>query len=161
MADAITTIRRQDQAVPAAHAGLAQLDEALGAHAEALLAALRALQALNDRGALTLLAALGEQADAVGKIGVSLLAQPEGTRVLQNLVSIVTLLGQIDPAQLRTIVQASGKAMEAAAKQMENSKGLGVLGAMRLLRDPDVSRGLRMVSGILGALGAASPEATS
>lgn len=87
-----------------------KLQTAPADHAAALLSAYELLQEAHDHGVLdTLRGAIGAGETFVSK-AAEYANTPEGIRTMRNLLALVRLLGEIDPALLDSAIRAVGHA---------------------------------------------------
>ncbi|MBE3557311.1 MAG: DUF1641 domain-containing protein [Firmicutes bacterium] len=137
---------------------LEALAVAVAEHRPAIEEILRLLQGLHERGLLAMLIGAVEQFDRVTEVVVTLLNRPENVHSLQNGLALLSLLSRLDPHALAALVEAVSGAAQAAAAQLEEEHTLGVIGWMRLLRQPEVNRGLQLLFGMLQELGTVSSK---
>ncbi len=83
-----------------------RLDAAPSEHAEAILSAYQILQELHDRGLLELARGGLASYDEVLDIVVQTAGKPQMMKGLRNLLVLANMLSEVDPVQLRTVVQA-------------------------------------------------------
>src|SRR5258707_595215 len=94
-------------------------------HAEALLAAYEVLQGLHDHGVLELMRGTLGASDKILEQIVAVASGPEGIRVSRNVLLLVKVLGEIEPALLSDLTRAVPKALVQA--NAEESKPPGLL----------------------------------
>jgi uncharacterized protein YjgD (DUF1641 family) len=129
----------------------ARLDRAPADHAEALLAAYEVLQGLHDSGALDLLrGALGSR-DKVLDVAAGAAASPTAIRLIRNALTLVNLLGSIEPDELKRLTQCAPDGLTRMIRQPERP-GLWAL-IKDFLWNPDFRRGMAGVNMMLEALG--------
>lgn len=151
MAQPITVVREASVQQP--DQALEAIAVAVAEHRPAIEETLRLLQGLHERGLLAMLIGAIEQLDQVTEVVVTLLNRPEYVHSLQNGLALLSLLGRLDPHALTALAEAANGAAQAAAAQLEEEHTLGVIGLMRLLRQPEVNRGLQLLLGIVQELG--------
>ena len=117
----------------------------IGKHGDALDDTLRLVQALHDRGVLSLLVGMVEQSDRIARVAAKELAQPRNVQVLENLLTLYELVGRLDPESLK----------EKPQPPLQRQRKMGLLGLWRQIRDPDVQRGLHWILDCLRGLGRA------
>lgn len=132
------------------------------AEREALAKARRLLVALDESRLLDLLLGLVEERVEVGSVVVDLLGTPANEKGMRNLAGLVMLLARIPPDTLAPFVDG----MEAATRRVSETmreegadRPLGIGGAWALLKDPDVSRGVRALTAFFAAVGGTWREA--
>jgi uncharacterized protein YjgD (DUF1641 family) len=128
-----------------------KLREAPAEHAQALLSVYEVLQGLHDAGVLDLLrGALGSR-DEVIEVGVEAAGSEASVRALRNAVLLAKMLGEIDPAMLKTVTEAVPRALSMMIRQPEKP------GLWTLLKDflwnPDFRHGMAAVNTLLEVFG--------
>jgi uncharacterized protein YjgD (DUF1641 family) len=129
----------------------ARLHEAPAEHAEALLAAYEVLQGLHDDGVLDLMRGLLGSGDKVLDVGVRAVESPASVRGIRNLLLLINMLGEIDPAVLKTFTRAVPQALNMMVRQPE-PPGLWAL-VKDFLWNQDFRHGLAAVNTLLEAFG--------
>jgi uncharacterized protein YjgD (DUF1641 family) len=128
-----------------------KLREAPAEHAQALLSAYEVLQGLHDSGVLDLLrGALGSR-DKVIEVAVGAAGSQESVRAVRNALLMAKMLGEIDPAMLKTVTEAVPQALSMIIQQPEKP------GLWTLLKDflwnPDFRHGMAAVNTLLEVFG--------
>ena len=128
-----------------------RLQNAPAEHAEALLAAYALMQGLQDSGVFDLVrGALGSKDKVLGVV-VGAAGSPASVRAIRNLLLLTNMLGEIDPAVLKTFTQAGPKALKMMACQPEPP------GLWRLIKDflwnQDFRHGMAAVNTMLEVFG--------
>lgn len=114
-------------------------------HAAAMLSAYELLQEAHDHGVLdTLRGAIGAGETFIGK-AAEYANTAEGIRTMRNLLAMVRLLGEIDPALLDSAVQAVGSAGRRAQK---HDVPPSLWQSLRRLAGIDGRRGLAAVADV-------------
>lgn len=112
----------------------------------------RLLEALSQHGILEALTALIEESPTLLKIFLDTAEEPQNLEALQALTGVVTgFFAHVGPT--REVIQEE---MGKLRRDPEASEPLGLWGLMRLLKDPEISRALRIGFGVLKALGKVS-----
>lgn len=133
---------------------LKRLDAAPTQHAEALLVLWDLLQTAHDQGILDLLNGAVYAKDTVFAQLTEYAKQPEGVAAIRNAISMVKILGSIDPEALEEI----GKEMVAANEQhAREQKTPGLWELFRRMSSDDGRRGLSFVTLMLQGLGRSLP----
>lgn len=115
----------------------------LSEHAEEIGSLLDLLKSASDSGVFTLLRALFEnKGDSMHDITEEL-AKPKNVRFVRNLMSIYTLLSNIDPDVVRNFMLNLANAVDIAPKLKDGSMGL--LALRNNMKDPDVTVGFRVL----------------
>jgi len=121
-------------------------------HAEALLAGLKLLQALHDRGVLELLRGAVQGGDKTVTAVADALNTPEAIRGVRNVMVFSRVMCSIDPALMDKFAAAVPEALTSAA-QAEQEEPPGFIGVLRIFKSKDLRRGLAVVNGLLKAWG--------
>ncbi len=128
------------------------LSKALPENAENAMASLARLTgAMESSGLLTMLSAFLEHYEDTLKIVVDQVSTERTSQFINNLLTIYTLLSSIDQRRLLSIINSISNALNDADK-FRTQESLGLLSMLRLLKDPDVSAGLRAAFDILGSI---------
>ncbi len=129
----------------------ARLQDAPAEHAEALLAAYEVLQGLHDRGVFELMRGALGSGDKVLDIAVRAAESPASLRAIRNLLLLINMLGEIDPAVLKAFTQAAPEALNMMVRQPERP------GLWTLLKDflwnQDFRHGMAAVNTMLEVFG--------
>jgi uncharacterized protein YjgD (DUF1641 family) len=129
----------------------ARLRDAPAEHAEALLAAYEVLQGLHDSGAFDLLrGALGSRDQVLGVV-VGAAGSPASVRAVRNLLLLTNMLGEIDPAVLKSFTEAAPRALDLMVRQPERP-GLWTL-VKDFLWNQDFRHGMAAVNTMLEVFG--------
>jgi uncharacterized protein YjgD (DUF1641 family) len=119
----------------------ARLEQAVE-HAEAILASFEVLQGLHDDGVLELLRGVLGGGDKVLGVVVDAVKTPEAIRGLRSLITILKLLGSVDPDQLHA----------ALAENDKNVPSLWAIGKRATTKD--ARRGMATAVNLLNMFGA-------
>lgn len=129
----------------------ARLRDAPAEHAEALLAAYEVLQGLHDRGVFDLMRGALGSTDKILDIAVRAAGTADSIRTLRNLLLLVNMLGEIDPAVLKRFTQAAPQALNMMVRKP------GRPGLWTLLKDflwnQDFRHGMAAVNTMLEVFG--------
>jgi uncharacterized protein YjgD (DUF1641 family) len=129
----------------------ARIQNAPDEHAEAVLAAYEVLQGLHDRGVLELLRGALGSSDKVLEIAVDAARGPQSIRSLRNLLIVVNLLGEIDPALLGSLTSSVSQTLKTTA---EPSAPPGLWGLLTsVLFNRDIRRALGKSVALLESVG--------
>jgi len=79
------------------------------------------------------------------------LLNAENARFIQNALSIYALLSRVDPEIIKRIVLTSADAMM-NADVFKKEPPLGLLRINSMLKDPDISAGIRVMLSAIGAM---------
>lgn len=102
------------------------------------------ISAANKSGILTLLRSLFEnKGSSMDEISDELV-KPKNIRFVRNLMSIYTLLSNIDPEIVRSFMLTLAKAVD-SSPDMKSEGPMGLLALRSKMRDPDVSVGMRVL----------------
>jgi uncharacterized protein YjgD (DUF1641 family) len=129
----------------------------LAATDESVRELLELVRLLDERGLLRFASDLLREEDRVVAV-LSDRVPPDGVRrAMRNLEVLVKTFRDIDPKTLDALARGVPGALE-AARRAQGDEPLGILAILRVLRDPEVNRGVRMVLGFLRGIGADSRE---
>lgn len=129
----------------------ARLQNAPGAHAEALLAACEVLQGLHDRGVLDLLRGALGSSDRVLEIVVEAAKTPEAIRGIRNVIILAKIFGTIEPELIEGFARSLPEAI--ALTKAHESRPPGLWGTLMKFRNRNFRRGLVLVNSMLEAFG--------
>ncbi len=116
----------------------------LSEHAEEIGSMLDLLKSASDSGIFTLLMALFEnKGDSMGEISEEL-AKPKNVRFVRNLMTIYTLLSNIDPEVVRNFMLNLANAVDSSPK-LKNQGSMGLMALRSNMKDPDVAVGFRVL----------------
>jgi uncharacterized protein YjgD (DUF1641 family) len=121
---------------------------------EALGEAMNLLITLHRRGVLRILSAVLDKADEVTDEVVTWLSSPENTRTTRNAAAIYALMRELDPSELKAILNALNNGLDSGFSELRIERRLGILDILRYLNDPDVNRALRFILAFLKGMGA-------
>ena len=128
-----------------------RLQQAPVKHAEAILAAYEVLQGLHDRGVLEVMrGTLGGSEKIVEQV-VAVASGPEAIRASRNLLLLVRVLGEIEPALLSDLTRAIPTALVQA--NAEEAKPPGLFKLVSTFLNKDFRRGLAAFNDLLVAFG--------
>jgi uncharacterized protein YjgD (DUF1641 family) len=152
MAKATTTIV-QDTLTSAdeTQLSLQQVENALAAHGDGIVALLDFVDALHQSGLLEMATALLQRGENVLEIIVHQAKKPEAVGAIKNLFALCSVFSQVDLSKFLGMVTEASK----AAQSDQAPPVRGVWDLVRALRDPDVQRGLSIGLGVLKGLGQA------
>lgn len=127
-----------------------KLESASNDHAEALIDGYELLQQLHDRGVFAILRGALAAGDALMNTATDAVDSPQVIAGMRNLVVLGKALGQIDPVMVRGFAKAADETMSRKTPAVEPPSLVSLLGQFR---QPEVRRGLELVSHFLRALG--------
>ncbi len=156
MAKAITSIASAD--VPASHEDEKRLErivEAAVQNAEGLEQAIELVGALQEMGVLRALLAMVDKAPEMLHIAMRQVDSPGSVGGLKNFLALTQTFASIDLEGVPTLLQGFAAGVRKAAEANENVPISGAWDMLKLLRDPDVSRGLSAIFTLLKGLGEA------
>ena len=120
-------------------------------HFDEIQSLLDLISAFKKSGILSLMNAILSQKDDVLEVVSSDLLNAENTRFIQNALSIYTLLSRVDPEIIRRIVLTAADAMM-NADVFKKDPPLGLLRINSMLKDADLSAGIRVILSAIGAM---------
>jgi uncharacterized protein YjgD (DUF1641 family) len=103
-------------------------------------------------GVRDVIPALGNLEDVAAQAGSVAARAPELFTAFEALIAS----GMLRPQVLEVLGALAGALVEGADRAREERTSVGVLGALRALRDPDVARGLGLLVEVARALGRAT-----
>ena len=128
-----------------------RLQEAPLEHAEAVLAAYEVLQGLHDRGVLELVRGTLGGGEKILEQVVAVASGPASIRATRNLLLLVTMLGEIEPALLSDLTRAIPRALVQA--NAEEAKPPGLFKLFGTFWNRDFRRGLAAFNNLLVMFG--------
>jgi uncharacterized protein YjgD (DUF1641 family) len=128
-----------------------RLQQAPLEHAEAVLAAYEVLQGLHDHGVLELMRGMLGGSEKILEQVVAVGSGAQSVRATRNLLLLVTVLGEIEPALLSDLTRAIPKALVQA--NAEEAKPPGLLKLMSTFWNKDFRRGLAAFNDLLVVFG--------
>src|SRR6266850_4301582 len=128
-----------------------RLQQAPQDHAEAVLAAYEVLQGLHDHGVLELMRGTLGGSDKILEQVVAVASGPEAIRASRNLLLLVKVLGDIEPALLSDLTRAVPKALVQA--NAEEAKPPGLFKLVSTFWNRDFRRGLAAFNDLLVMFG--------
>ncbi len=141
MAKMIEEIERKENANEEQADGYSRL---ASEHSEDLEAFFELLEAANKSGIITFLKALFERKGSSMDALSDELVKPDNIRFIRNLMSIYTLLSNIDPDRVRSFMLNLANAVD-KSESMRDKGGMGLLALRANMMDPDVSVGFRVL----------------
>ncbi|MCL4452098.1 MAG: DUF1641 domain-containing protein [Candidatus Thermoplasmatota archaeon] len=120
-------------------------------HFEEIQSLLDLVSAFKLSGILNLMKAVLSQKDDVMEIVISDLLNAENTRFIQNAMSIYMLLSHVDPELMNRIAQTAAESLM-NADDFKKDPPLGLLRIGSLLKDPDLSAGIRVILSVISAI---------
>lgn len=111
----------------------------------------RFTDALDSSGLLPMVTSFLEHYDETLKIIVEQVSTEKTSQFFNNLLTIYTLLSSIDQKRLLSIINSVSETINSVDK-FRSQDSLGLLAMLRLMKDPDVSAGLRAAFEMIGGL---------
>lgn len=113
-------------------------------HSEEIGSLLSLLKSASDSGVFTLLQGLFEnKGDSMQDLSEEL-AKPKNVRFVRNLMSIYSLLSNIDPETVRTFMLNLASAVD-RSPQFRKDGPIGLMAIRSNMRNPDVAVGFRVL----------------
>lgn len=142
MAKAIEEIEKmQEENVQSVEVDLFQL---MYEHRNELNSVLELLKTAEESGILTLLRSLLENRDASSSEISNELTRPKNIRFVRNLMSIYTLLSNIDPDIVRNFMLNLASAVD-HSDELKKQGPMGLMAIRSNMKDPDVTVGFRVL----------------
>lgn len=118
--------------------------ELLHQHKDEIGALLDLLKTAHESGILTILKGLFENKGPASTDLSEELAKPKNIRFVRNLMSIYTLLSNIDPDTVRVFMLNLARAVDKSGSMKERGP-MGLLAMRSQMMDPDVAVGFRVL----------------
>ncbi len=112
---------------------------------------IRVTDALQTSGLLPMVTSLLEHYEDTMRIIVDQVSTEKTSQFINNLLTIYTLLSSIDQKRLLSIINSISETINSVDK-FRSQESLGLLALLRLMKDPDVSAGLRAAFDLVGSL---------
>ena len=138
-------VQEQDERKEISAAGMFQR------HFDDIQSLLDLISAFKESGILSMIKSMLTQKDDVLDVVSSDLLNAENARFIQNALSIYALLSRVDPEIMRHIVLTAADAMM-NADAFKKEPPLGLLRINSMLKDPDISAGIRVMLSAIGAM---------
>lgn len=136
---------------------LVVLLEDLVEHRETLVQLMNTAEMLEQSGILDLLQVIGTRDEASGEqIYETFVENPEDLQAVQNLSLLTGGVSRVDPNTLAAAIEGIEDGPSVSREAIENPPQIGLLGALRELRNPAVRRGLGVLFVLLKAIGSRS-----
>ncbi|CEH27910.1 hypothetical protein AM501_01795 [Aneurinibacillus migulanus] len=154
MAKPTTVIRKHEPTEAEKQAqALGDLVSFVAKNGDALQETLKVIQLLHESGALEVIGALIQSREKVMEIGVSQLSKPTMTRGVNNVMSAVGMLGELEPETIKKVFEGIVNGMQHSAEEVRAGKKTGVMDIMKAYKDPDINRALTVMLGFLKGMG--------
>jgi uncharacterized protein YjgD (DUF1641 family) len=98
---------------------ITRLQDAPAEHAAALLSAYEVLQGLHDQGVFDVLRGVLGSRDRLLEVAVGAANAPASTAGIRNMILLINMLGEIDPAVLARFTRAIPRALTRSIEQPE------------------------------------------
>ncbi|ADV66975.1 DUF1641 domain-containing protein [Deinococcus maricopensis] len=128
-------------------------------NADALLDALKLLQALHEHGVLRTTTDVVRGGSGLVTETLRALESEASTRALRNAAELVRGLGTLDPREVSQLGQALAGGVREGARRAARGDGVGLGELLGLLRDRDVQLALGALFGLLQGFGRALRDA--
>ena len=135
---------------------LARLQRAPAEHAEALLSAYEVLQGLHDRGVFELARGALGSGDKLVEMAMDASKTPEMVRGLRNALTLVKILGSIDPEVVEALARSIAETAALAGSKEEESPGFWKMA--RKTGTKNYRRGFLLVNSFFEAIGKNLPR---
>ncbi|WP_040288845.1 DUF1641 domain-containing protein [Alicyclobacillus hesperidum] len=165
MGEPITSIQRpQTAAIKSRQSTHERVMAQLASDEEGVIAGLRLLGALEDKGLLPLFTAMVERGDQVLARGVEALNTPSGISTLQIAITLLQWVGKLDPDSVSTLLTAltagvnrvAGKdGGTAVSVSASGARPLGIYDLLAKFQDPSVNTAIAYLFEFLAGMGEA------
>lgn len=129
---------------------LEKLTKELAEKKEAMNQTLNILEELHDSGILEAALAMLKAKAQIAETALGQVTRKEVTNIINNAMGAAGMLSSIEPAQTQKVLSGVAKGFNTAMETPEEK--LGMLGLLKLMKDPDVNRamgfGLRFLKGM-------------
>lgn len=132
---------------------LGELLAVVAKHGDAIKDLLKVLELLHEMGAMEVIGGLIQSREKVMEIGVSQLSKPTMTRGVNNMMSAVGMIGELEPDMIRKVVAGVVNGIDRSNEALQSNEKLGMFDLLKVLRDPNANRALTMAVGFLKGLG--------
>ncbi|WP_077325824.1 DUF1641 domain-containing protein [Virgibacillus siamensis] len=153
MAEPITKIKHME--IPEEKIQQDNLDEvveAISKNKEAILQGIDLLGTLHDNGMLNMGHALVKHKEDALENVMRELNKPEYVKVMENIVQLLFLAGDLNVGEMKTIAGRLNEGLEAAGKSEQGGKTT-YFDLMKALKDPDINRSITMLLSFLKGMG--------
>lgn len=151
MAKAIRRIEREEPSPQERDAqALMEMMGAVAQHKAALVSFLDILGELHEAGLLDIVRGLLKSRHQIGVIGLTQLNKSGAQHTIRNGMGLVQFLGRLDPDDLTRVLTAVGTGLQQA---QPSPKGMGMLGMIGALREPDVNASMSLLINFLRGMG--------
>lgn len=159
MAKPITEIRnsgREEEPIEELLLQASQLN--LDEYMEAIGETLKLLKNLKDSGLLSLISGFVAHYRESTDVVVEQLSKEKNYKAVRNVLTIYTLLSNVEPDKLRGIAEKGARELMDSTEPSATNGPLGVLQLLRLMKDPETSSGIRVMMSLLRAFSSGSGD---
>jgi uncharacterized protein YjgD (DUF1641 family) len=154
MARPITVVKKHESTEAERQAqALGELVNVIAKNGEALQETLKVIHLLHESGALEVIGGLIQAREKVVEIGVSQLSKPTMTRGVNNVMSAVGMLGELEPDTIKKVFEGIVNGMQHSAEKVRANEKTGLFDIMKAYKDPDVNKALTVMLGFLKGMG--------
>jgi uncharacterized protein YjgD (DUF1641 family) len=154
MAKPITSIKKSESTEAELQGqALAELVSVIAKNGPALQETLKIIQLLHESGVLEVIGALIQAREKVVEIGVSQLSKPTMTRGVNNVMSAVGMLGELEPEMIKKVFEGIVNGVQHSTEKVNANEKTGLFDLMKAYKDPDVNRALTIMLGFLKGMG--------
>ncbi|WCN37602.1 DUF1641 domain-containing protein [Aneurinibacillus uraniidurans] len=132
---------------------LGELLSVVAKHGDAIKDLLKIVELLHEMGAMEVIGGLIQSREKVMEIGVSQLSKPTMTRGINNVMSAVGMVGELEPEMIRKVVSGVVNGIDRSNEELQSNQKMGMFDLIKVLRDPNANRALTMAVGFLKGLG--------
>jgi len=154
MAKPIREVKRTDPTAQELESeALSELLKVIAEHRESIKDLLAIVGYLEEMGVLAALKGLLEQRNEVGVIALNQLNQPKMYHLLKNLVTMVQLMGSMDPVHLEKMGKGLSQGLETMNEKSEQGRVPSLWDLAKSVRDPSVRTSMATMIGLLQGMG--------
>lgn len=134
---------------------LNEIESSLTERKAAVLETIELIGHLHDRGILKLLNGLFAEGEEVLGIAVNEFNKPQHSQIVENLVGLAGVLGKIDVYRLKDFAEKATNGLQEATEEDPNDGPNNIFQLLKVLKDPEINRGLTMMLNFLKGMGKA------
>ncbi|AMA74361.1 MULTISPECIES: DUF1641 domain-containing protein [Aneurinibacillus] len=154
MAKPTTTIKKHEPTEAELQAqALEELTGLIAKNGEALQELLKVIRLLYESGALEIIGGLIQAREKVVEIGISQLSKPTMTRGINSVMSVVGMLGEMEPETIKKVVEGIVNGMRCSVEKARADEKMSLFDLIKAYKDPDVNRAITIMLSFLKGMG--------
>lgn len=123
----------------------------LSEYIDAIEETLQLLKNLKESGLLSMVSAFVAHYQDSTDIVVDQLSREKNHKAVRNILTIYTLLSNVEPDKLRNIAEKGAKELMDSTDSSAIGEPLGILQFLRLMKDPETASGIRVMMSLIRA----------